>query len=158
MVARMLTEADMNDNPAELIRRVHQISVALFTDTMRNAAINLTPVQFSALKVLRDQPRVDQATVASLIGYDRATLGKVIDRLVDRGLVHRTVSERDRRARELLLTSSGEEVLNEAMPLVQSMQSQLLSELAPSDAESFKATLKQLTQLSQSNSMESARA
>ncbi|MCV6585634.1 MAG: MarR family transcriptional regulator [Marinibacterium sp.] len=115
---------------------------------MRDAQINLTPVQFSALHVLEDQPGVDQATVASAIGYDRATLGKVIDRLVDRALVERSVSKRDRRARELYLTSQGRDVLQTALPLVREIQNRLLADISPSDAASFKATLRHLLQSS----------
>ena len=48
--------------------------------------------------------------VAELIGYDRATIGGVIDRLEKKGWIRRVVSERDRRARELSLTAKGKKV------------------------------------------------
>ncbi|MFT7595526.1 MAG: DNA-binding MarR family transcriptional regulator, partial [Paracoccaceae bacterium] len=99
---------DIYAMPGHLIRRLNQISVALFADRMAGAGLTLTPVQFSALSAIRTRPGIDQATVAGLVAYDRATMGKVIDRLEGRGLIRRTTSPTDRRAKELTLTEQGQ--------------------------------------------------
>jgi MarR family transcriptional regulator, temperature-dependent positive regulator of motility len=112
-----------------LIRRVNQISVATFLDSMRKAGVQLTPVQYSALKTIQADPGIDQATLAGLIAYDRATLGKVIDRLEDRGLVERSVSPKDRRAKCLQLSSLGQDVLTQAQPHVETAQPKMMAGL-----------------------------
>ena len=76
---------DIHTLPGHLIRRLHQISVAQFMDQMAAEGVDLTPVQFSAMAAIRRHPGIDQASVAGLIAYDRATLGKVVDRLVEKG-------------------------------------------------------------------------
>ncbi len=51
------------------------------------AGIDLTPVQFAALTTVDDNPGVDQATLAGHIAY--VTIGRVVDRLVQKGLLRR---------------------------------------------------------------------
>src|SRR6056297_1440679 len=86
--------------PGHLIRRLNQISVALFAERMAQAGLTLTPVQYAALSAVAAHPGIDQARVAGLIAYDRATLGKVVDRLESRGLLSRRTASHDRRAKQ----------------------------------------------------------
>ncbi len=136
---------DIHTMPGHLIRRLNQISVALFMERMAQAGLNLTPVQYAALSAIRDHPGIDQATVAGLVAYDRATLGKVIDRLDSRGLVRRTTSRSDRRAKELSLTAEGAELLSQARPHVDALQPEILGGLAPQEADTFLGLLKKAT-------------
>jgi len=74
-----------------------------------------------------------------MIAYDRATIGGVIDRLVQKGWVHRVVSERDRRARELSLTDEGRRVRSAVLPVVQDLQSDILQALGDEERSAFLA-------------------
>lgn len=136
---------DLHQFPGHLIRRLHQISVAQFTEKVAAHDIDLTPVQYAALKAIDANPGIDQASVAGLIAYDRATLGKVIDRLEAKQLIDRTVSPRDRRARQLTLTEAGKEVLARAHPLVREVQGEILTGLSPEEQEQFMALLQKAT-------------
>lgn len=131
--------------PGHLIRRLNQISVGLFMDRMMHAGIKLTPVQFSTLTTIEANPGLDQASLAGLIAYDRATLGKVIDRLEARGLVDRTVSEQDRRARCLRLSPMGKELLDTARPHVEAVQPEMLTGLSTEEQKQLIALLKKTT-------------
>lgn len=143
---------DIHTMPGHLIRRLNQISVALFMDRMTQVGLNITPVQYAALSTIRDNPGIDQATVAGLVAYDRATLGKVIDRLDSRGLVRRTVSSTDRRAKELTLTPEGADLLDQARPHVDRLQPDILAGLDRSEAETFLSLLKKATMAGNSHS------
>lgn len=136
---------DIHTMPGHLIRRLNQISTALFIERMAAAGITLTPVQFAALSAIRDHPGIDQATVAGLIAYDRATLGKVIDRLDDRGMVLRRASIADRRAKVLTLTAAGAALLNEALPHVRDLQPEILSGLSARERDQFMDLLNRVT-------------
>ena len=81
--------------PGHLIRRAHQISVALFNEHL--AAVGVTPVQFAILNALLDSPGVDQITLAKRVAFDPATSGSVIGRLESKGWVVRFADEVDRR-------------------------------------------------------------
>ncbi len=120
-----------------LIRRLHQLSTQVFMTRAREAGFDLTQVQFAAMDAIRAHPGIDQASVAALIAYDRATIGGVIDRLVAKGFVAREVSGRDRRAREVRLTAEGERQFEALLPLVRALQDEILGKLSAAERAQF---------------------
>lgn len=128
---------DSLDMAGHLIRRLHQQATQVFTQRTQAAGFDLTPIQFAALDAIHAHPGVDQARVAEMIAYDRATIGGVVDRLALKGWVRRVVSERDRRARELSLTTEGEQVLAAVLPLVRALQNDILNPLSAADRARF---------------------
>lgn len=131
--------------PGHLIRRFQQIAVAIFMEETGRSGFDLTPVQFAALATTARQPGLDQATLAGLIAYDRSTIGGVVDRLVQKGLLAREVSDRDRRARELRLTAEGRRLLAEVHPIVQEVQEAILSGLDAEERRTFMTLLRKAT-------------
>ena len=131
--------------PGHLIRRLNQISVGIFADKMADAGLTLTPVQFAALSAVAEHPGIDQATVAGLIAYDRATLGKVIDKLESRGHILRETSSRDRRAKVLRVSEAGQALLTQARPIVAALQSEIIGGLTPDEQEVFLRLLDKAT-------------
>lgn len=126
-----------------LIRRLNQVSTQVFTRQMQAAGHDLTSVQFAAMDAIRETPGIDQATVAAMIAYDRATIGGVIDRLVQKGLVERSVSKRDRRAREVRLTDKGNTLFQDILPLVRALQADILPGLTQDQRATFLALARQ---------------
>ncbi|MBT3066039.1 MarR family winged helix-turn-helix transcriptional regulator [Rhodoferax sp. U11-2br] len=120
-----------------LIRRLHQQSMQVFQIQTQAAGFDLTSVQFAALNAIALQPDIDQASLATAISFDRATIGGVIDRLERKGLVQRVVSAQDRRARQLHLTSEGEQLLAACRPVVTALQADILAPLTPAEREVF---------------------
>ena len=113
---------DNNDMPGHLARRFQQIAVAVFLAEVEEAGFDLTPVQYAALAAIRTNPGIDQVTLAGLIAYDRTTITGVVDRLVQKGLLVRHASSRDRRARELQITEAGKRTLRSITPAVEAAQ------------------------------------
>jgi MarR family transcriptional regulator, temperature-dependent positive regulator of motility len=122
-----------------LIRRLHQQSMQIFQTQTQAAGFDLTSVQFAALECVAQRPGIDQASLAAAIGFDRATIGGVIDRLERKGLVQRVVSAQDRRARQLNLTPEGEQLLAACRPVVKALQADILAPLSPAEREVFLA-------------------
>jgi DNA-binding MarR family transcriptional regulator len=138
--------ADITNMPGHLIRRLHQISQSVFAEMTQAAGIDLTPVQYAALKTVVGNPGIDQATLAGAIAYDRATIGGVVDRLQRKGLVDRVPKARDRRARELTATEAGQALLRKAEPVVARIQEGMLDGLTPQDRANLIALLIKATQ------------
>lgn len=128
---------DSLDMAGHLIRRLHQLSTQVFVQRTQAAGYDLTPIQFAALDAIHNHPGTDQATVAELIAYDRATIGGVIERLEQKGWVDRVVSERDRRARELSLTPEGQRTFKTLVPVVRDLQDEILQSLGEADRTRF---------------------
>lgn len=123
-------ETEIHTMPGHLIRRMHQASTAIFDIEMRRVGFDLTPVQYAALNVIGRRPGLDQATLAAEIAYDRVTIGGVVDRLEQKGLVRREIDREDRRSRRLYLEPGGAHLLQSVGPSVQRVQNEMLDGLS----------------------------
>ncbi|WP_323780388.1 MarR family winged helix-turn-helix transcriptional regulator [Thalassovita sp.] len=130
-----------------LFRRTHQIASAVFFEEMNKQGLDITPFQFAALSAVQLNPGADQASVAAWTACDRATLGGVVDRLVEKGYITRTVSEKDRRSRVLNLTESGAAVLAEAQLTVDRIQNRLTSTMTPEESETLTHLLQKVLEV-----------
>ncbi|MBK6803232.1 MAG: MarR family transcriptional regulator [Novosphingobium sp.] len=135
---------DIYGMPGHLIRRLQQQSTQVFAARMREAGFDITPVQFAAMDALAARPGIDQATLAQLIAYDRATIGGVVDRLEGKGLVERTISAADRRAREVRLTDEGSRVHAALLPIVRLVQQDIMAPVPPAEQAAFMAAMRRL--------------
>jgi hypothetical protein len=131
----MTAAFDLATAPGHLIRRAHQISVALFNQHL--AMADVTPVQFAILNALQDTPGIDQSTLAKQVAFDPATSGSVIGRLENKGWVARRPDETDRRRKLLVLTPTGGQALAGMRSAVAQVQSDILSPLEPQDQVQF---------------------
>lgn len=120
--------------PGHLARRFQQIAVAVFLAEVADAGFDLTPVQYAALATIGSNPGIDQITLAGLIAYDRTTITGVIDRLVQKDLLVRRASSRDRRARELQITAAGRRTLRAIGPAVENAQHLMMRGLTAKEA------------------------
>lgn len=118
--------AHISHMPGHLIRRLHQISTHVFMMRTKEAGFDLTSVQFAALDAIRQSPGIDQAGLADVVAKDRATIGAVVDRLEQKGLISRKVNLSDKRARKLALTNTGEKLVASIRPIVERLQKEIL--------------------------------
>jgi MarR family transcriptional regulator, temperature-dependent positive regulator of motility len=121
----------MHDMAGHLIRRLQQQSTQIFAQRTKAAGYDLTSVQYAALDAIANNPHVE------IIGYDRATIGGVIERLDTKGWVRRVVSEHDRRSRELSLTAKGNKIYLALQPIVHELQADILHPLSAAEQERF---------------------
>lgn len=127
----------VHDMAGHLIRRLHQQSTQVFVQHTQAAGFDLTPVQYATIETIYENPGIDQARVAEMIGYDRATIGGVIERLEKKDWISREVSEQDRRARVLSLTSQGKKIRAALEPIVKKLQKDILHPLGTADQARF---------------------
>lgn len=132
----------LHDLPGHNIRRLHQIAVAIFLQ--ETAGSGLTPVQHAALQAVTQRAGIDQRTLARAIGLDTSTTAGVLERLEARGLIERTTSREDRRARVLAPTDAGRRALADVLPAMLRAQAQILAPLADDEQRTFLRLLQQL--------------
>ena len=121
--------------PGHGIRRLQQIAVAVFSQGAQPHGV--TPVQFAVLQLLEHMPGIDQRTLAQEVGFDKATIGGVIDRLEARGLLLRQQTPKDRRVKLLNLTDAGKELLQALMPIALQAQRHMLDPLSDAERQQF---------------------
>lgn len=130
---------DRTEMAGHLIRRLHQQSTQVYQAATQAAGFDLTSVQFAALDAVAGQPGIDQASLAATISFDRATIGGVVERLEQKGLIERAVSPDDRRARLLRLTPAGRRELAALRPVVEALQAGILAPLSAKERATFLA-------------------
>ena len=118
---------DFRQAPGHLIRRAHQVAVAIFME--ETAAYEVTPVQVAILNALLDDPGEDQVTLARRVAFDAATFGSVIGRLEARGWVRREADAADRRRKRLWLTPAGAEAARRMKRSLGKVQARILDPL-----------------------------
>jgi DNA-binding MarR family transcriptional regulator len=135
---------DLHKLPGHLIRRLQQIAVALFVAECE--ALDLTPVQYASLAVIRDVPRLDVTRLSSLVALDKATLAKVIERLEAKAWIVRDTSDEDKRVKLLRITPQGRKALAAAEPRVRRCQRRILEPLTEKERRSFMKMLERLVE------------
>ncbi|MGE3346306.1 MAG: MarR family winged helix-turn-helix transcriptional regulator [Ramlibacter sp.] len=123
----MAKSFDFQHAPGHLIRRAHQLAVAIFME--ETGEFDMTPVQFAILNALIDDPGEDQVTLAGRVAFDAATSGSVISRLEAKGLVRREADPGDRRRKLLWVTPDGESMALRMKRAVARAQSRIVGPL-----------------------------
>jgi DNA-binding MarR family transcriptional regulator len=142
--------------PGHLVRRLHQIAVALFTEHTKEFGV--TPVQYASLAVAESYPGIDQRRLANAIAFDRSTIGDVVQRLDQRGWLRRENGNEDRRTKSVFITDSGREVLKQLDESVADSQAKILAPLSEGERAIFMFLLSKLVQLSNTTSRSPLRA
>jgi DNA-binding MarR family transcriptional regulator len=134
--------ASLTGRPGFLIRRLHQIHLALFAEEC--GGFGVTAVQFSLLSVVAAQPGLDQSALAREVGVDRATTANVLARLEANGLLRRVRDAADSRVKLVHLTPTGRRVLARMDGPARRAHERTLASLKPRDHARFVAFLAQL--------------
>ncbi len=133
--ATLKKTASLYELPGHLIRRCHQISVALFLQEC--AAFGITPQQYAVVRVLADHDGADQITVAGLAAFNRTTAGELVARMEEAGYLTRVDSSNDRRVKNLFLTKAGRNLLKDVEASVHRVQERLLEPLDKTERKQF---------------------
>src|SRR6056297_1925754 len=130
-------ETQLQDRPGFLIRRLHQIHMALFMQEC--AAEGVTPVQYSVLTALHQLGPCEQVVVSRAVGLDRTSTADVVQRLERRKLLRRRVSSSDKRMKIASLTDIGIALLKRIDGAAAHAHSRTLEPLAPDEAQTLMA-------------------
>ncbi len=140
-----LSLADIHAAPGHLIRRSQQIAVAIFHDEL--AGFGITPVQYASLVAIQDNPGIDQRTLVKLVAIDRSTVGGLLRRLEDRGLIRRASPTHNQRIKQLSITAKGQTTLAASGAAVQAAQARILAPLEPAERGEFLRLISKLVQV-----------
>ncbi len=130
-------------SPGYLIRRLHQIYLALFAQEC--TGFGLSEVQHTVLARLAAQPGLDQWRLCSALELDRGTLVIAVTRLVEAGLIQRMVNKLDRREKLLTLTPPGRALLAEMSEPAARAHARSIAALPPQQRAMFLDLLGKLT-------------
>jgi MarR family transcriptional regulator, lower aerobic nicotinate degradation pathway regulator len=132
----------LSERPGFLIRRLHQIHVALFQEAC--GRFEITPLQYSLLSALAARKTADQTTLAADIALDRTTTTGALKRLEARNLVERPINSEDRRARLCRLTKAGVALLAKIEGAAHAAHNATLDQLSDKERTQFIAMMQRI--------------
>jgi DNA-binding MarR family transcriptional regulator len=133
--AEVALETVLYDKPGYLARRMQQIGVSIFLQ--ESGELDITPLQYGVMAVVRAFPGIDQAGVSKTIGLDRTTVVGIVDRLERKELLVRQHAPEDRRLWRLYLTDLGGSQMAELRPRIDRAQERMLEPLTEAERDFF---------------------
>jgi DNA-binding MarR family transcriptional regulator len=101
-----------------------------------------TRAQWIVLFRLREQEGLSQVDLADVLELQPISLVRLLDRLVEHGLVERQHDPRDRRANRLFLTPSGRQLADDLDSLRESIATDVLQDISVAAIETSLETLR----------------
>ncbi|MGF6308678.1 MarR family transcriptional regulator for hemolysin [Bradyrhizobium sp. i1.8.4] len=110
----------------------------------RAKARGTTRAQWIVLFRLREQEGLSQVDLADVLELQPISLVRLLDRLVEHGLLERRPDPRDRRANRLFLTRTGRRLVDDLDGLRDAIASDVLRDVSDKHVESGLATLREV--------------
>ncbi len=129
----------MDENIGTLLGQVSRLLRRRFDERARG--IGVTRPQWLVLGLLKLHAGSNQGTLAELLEVEPITLGRMIDRLQEAGLVERRADPADRRAWRIHLTERGEGLLDKLRPFGRETLAAALEGVSEADGAQLMATL-----------------
>ncbi len=124
------------------LRLAQSASFQAFTREARG--VDLSPGRFATLMIIGRNPGISQTALSRANARDKSSLTPVLEDLERRRLIRRVRPKDDRRSYQLLLTPSGERLLQELTACAERHDRNLDRIIGPRERTRFLKTLKKL--------------
>lgn len=112
---------------ARLLMEAARLQRTVFDRRVRK--LGFTRTQWLALRRVWDQPGVSQSELAELLEVEKASAGRLIDKLEEYGWFERRPDHADRRIKRIYMTDLGRRIHAEVSPIAEAMVEEELSGL-----------------------------
>jgi DNA-binding MarR family transcriptional regulator len=113
-------------------------------DFFKSKGLELTKPQMIVLKVLSRHDGIVQNNLAFITNRDKTSLTRLIDTMEKKGLVQRSVSEKDKRVKLVHITNEGNRMLEVALPILGEIIQLVQTDIKTEDLEVAIKVLKQI--------------
>jgi DNA-binding MarR family transcriptional regulator len=129
----------MDENLGSLLSQVSRLLRRNFDELSRG--VGVTRPQWQVLTLLRQHAGSNQGALAEMLDVEPITLGRMIDRLQEAGMVERRADPADRRAWRIHLTAKGDEQVEMLVPYGRQTLDAALEGVPDGEREQLIATL-----------------
>ncbi|MGE0700864.1 MAG: MarR family winged helix-turn-helix transcriptional regulator [Hyphomicrobiaceae bacterium] len=129
----MTTDPYLNRSLGFLLADVSRLVRQRFDS--RASGLGLTRAQWRVLAQLRRREGINQTALAEILEIEPITLGRHIDRLVDKGFVERRPDPADRRAWRLHLRAEVQPILDRLRAMSEATRAEALRGISEADAD-----------------------
>ena len=106
--------------------------------------LGLTRSQWMVITRIRSHPGLSQSEVADILEIEKASAGRLIDRMEAKGWLERRADPSDRRVNRLHLTETAERLHDVIWPIAEATVDDALADLSAREREQFSRTLQRV--------------
>ncbi len=137
-IVAMLTESTM-----AVAFALHDVARQIrYAFDARARHVGVTRPQYRVLLYLARNEGPTQSEIADALDVERITLGRMIDRMADAGLVERRADPHDRRVWRLRMLPAAEELVDRLAAIGAEVEAEALSHLQPDERETLTRLLR----------------
>lgn len=129
---------------ATLLVDAARLQRTVFDRRMRK--LGFTRTQWILLRRIDQQPGVSQSDLAEALEVEKATAGRLIDKLADYGWLERRQDKNDRRVNRIYMTRLGRKIHGQIGPFAEAMVREELSGLSVGEREQLTSLLMSVKQ------------
>ena len=112
---------------------------------LNEAGLDITVDQWLVLNAINDHDSVSQLQIANLVFKDAASITRIIELLIKKGLIERKEHPQDKRRFSLLLTAEGKKILKSISKIAQSYRATALEGISEKDLQVMGKSLQKIT-------------
>jgi DNA-binding MarR family transcriptional regulator len=111
---------------------------------LSESGLNITVDQWLIMNVINEEPEVSQQEIAEKVFKDNASVTRIIELLVKKGYIKRTILNSDRRRTKLEVSKKGSHLLKEASKVVNGYRRAALKGINEMELKRMRITLDKL--------------
>ena len=131
----------IQDSLGYLLAAASRLASKEFNKTLKN--YNITAPQWSVLNFLLEEGGFPQTQIGEQLHWDKATIGDIVENLLKKGLVTRTVSPQDRRAYQVCITPAGADIIRQVLDIEEAINADTCRGMTQEEAALLHRLLKQ---------------
>lgn len=128
----MLNQDELRTYGGYLLARGRWLAFRAFDQDI-GGPLELKPVEFSVLLLLRGNPQASPAQLSSALNVAAPNMTGVLRRMEERGLLARTPCAEDRRVHHVVLTDAGRDLVGRAVEAGRDMDRRWMSSLTAAE-------------------------
>ena len=112
---------------------------------LNEAGLDITVDQWLVLNAINDHDSVSQLQIASLVFKDAASITRIIELLIKKGLIERKEHPQDKRRFSLLLTGEGKKIIKSISKIAQAYRAKALEGISEKELQTMGKSLQKIT-------------
>lgn len=106
---------------------------------------DITPAQYSVLSCLWGKDYATPKQIAESVGLETSTISGVLDRMQKKGLIDRVVDTDDRRAIQVIITKSGQDLQKPIQEIIEQVNRDVLKDFSKDEVSQLKSALQHIS-------------
>lgn len=108
------------------------------------ARFGLSIAAWRVLAILNEKSPLSQLEITQFAAMDKVSVSRAVSALLERGLIVRRLAANDKRTQSLSLSSDGQAIVDEIIPLAKDIEKQLIESLGTEKSKLLESILREI--------------